>query len=432
MWQFAHTDRTLAMRREQIGLFLAAFALFLVAVAIVWRVREQVPRWVVWFVVIAGIAFRVSVAPVLPVTTSDIHRYLWEGRVVRAGFNPFAERPDSPRLAHLRDDTWARVSFKYVPAAYPPVAQYVFALAGVLPGDPLVALKLAFAAFDIGTVLLLPGLLARAGRPRVWVLVHAWHPLIVGEVVARGHLDSVGVFFLVLGARLFLSASRQKGRLAGSALAASALAKGYALFTLPFFLVAAGGRRAWLVLGIVSAAVVLYLPFASAGSELWRGITLYSTRWEGYASVFQVVKLTIGSLSRDPANAARGVCGALLAAWLGYLLVRGRRRGDETAVLDASFAALAGFFLLSPVLYPWYLSWTLPFLCLRPRPAWLLLTGTVFLFYYQGFAPPHREIWWVNALEYGLPLAVAVGARVMAGSRRAPPNAAANWQGSVP
>ncbi len=103
----------------------------------------------------------------------------------------------------------------------------------------------------------------------------------------------------------------------------------------------------------------------------------------------------------------RRVLGTAFLVWMSNLLRwRGRGTGLDR-VCDGSFYALAGFFVLSPVLYSWYLAWTVPFLCLRPRPGWLLLTGTIFAFYAHEFAGPHAEFWWLNVLEYGLPLLVA-------------------------
>ena len=124
-WEFAHTNRTLDMRALQIRLFFAAFVVFLLAVSIVLRSSVSRPGRLAWGIVIAGILFRLSVAPVLPATTSDIYRYLWEGRVVRAGFNPYAEPPASPHLAHLRDWVWPLVQHKSVPAAqYVPASHH--------------------------------------------------------------------------------------------------------------------------------------------------------------------------------------------------------------------------------------------------------------------------------------------------------------------
>ncbi len=405
---FSFTDLTLPTRAVQIAAYLAAFAVFCVAVGIAWRLGHRASGRAVWFVVLAGVFFRLSLAPMRPVTTSDVYRYLWEGRIINRGHNPFAERPNSPQLAPLHDWVWERMDFKSVPAAYPPTAQYVFALADRIPADRIITLKLVLAGFDIGTVLLLPGLLRRLRRPPVWVLLYAWHPLVVGEVVARGHLDSIGIFFLVLAMRLFLWEAARGRALTGVSLAASVLAKGYAVFLLPSFFIAARPRRGWFVLGVVTAGVALYLPFASAGVELWRGIGLYSTRWQGYASIYQVVQFALGPLVHDPSAMARRVCAVAFVGWMGWVGWRLRHAREKTAALDAGFLALAGFYLLSPVLYPWYLAWTVPFLCVRPRPGWVLFTGTVFLFYAHGFAPPHVEIGWVKALEYGPPLVLGV------------------------
>ena len=64
---------------------------------------------------------------------------------------------------------------------------------------------------------------------------------------------------------------------------------------------------------------------------------------------------------------------------------------------------MALVFLLSPIQNPWYLSWVVPFLCLFPSRAWILLTGLVGL-YYIDFYFDYQEIqsWtqWTPWFEY--------------------------------
>ncbi len=122
LWLFANTDLSLRMRVAQIIYFLSAFAVFCLAVAVVWRLGHATSRRIVWFIIAVGILMRLSLAPIRPVTTSDIYRYLWEGRVINQGYNPFSERPDSPELAVLHDQIWSKMEYKNIPAAYPPVA----------------------------------------------------------------------------------------------------------------------------------------------------------------------------------------------------------------------------------------------------------------------------------------------------------------------
>ena len=52
-------------------------------------------------------------------------------------------------------------------------------------------------------------------------------------------------------------------------------------------------------------------------------------------------------------------------------------------ILQASFFLTAGAVLLSPNAFPWYFTWSIPYLCFYPRPAWLLMGVTALL----GYAP---------------------------------------------
>jgi len=407
LWLFAHTDRSLAMRARQMALFFAAFAAFAAAAWVTWRLGAGLSRRAVWLIVVWGAILRVTLAPALPVTSSDIYRYLWEGRVIHAGCNPFRDAPNSPRLAHLRDRLWPLIGFKEVPAAYPPVAQYLFAFSDLLPTHRVITLKALFALCDIGTVLLLPGLLARFGRPSAWALLYAWHPLVAGEVVARGHLDSLGIFLFVLTLRLMLVRSRLGRALAGVSLGASLLAKGYAAMAAVFLALVARPRRLWFAAGLIGFVVAAYLPFAWAGLGLFRGISLYGRHWVGNSSVFRVLSIALRPATGSHARIAWHLCAAAFAAWLVFLLRRQSRAREESAVIESCFLSLAGFFLLSPVLFPWYLAWTVPFLCFRPRPVWLLFTGSIFGFYGHDFY--HREVWWITTIEYAIPLLAGIG-----------------------
>ena len=93
---FAYTDLKIQTRATQLLTYFAAFAVFCLAVGVVWRLGHGASRRVVWFILLVGIGYRLTLAPMRPITTSDVYRYLWEGRLVNQGHNPFAERPDAP------------------------------------------------------------------------------------------------------------------------------------------------------------------------------------------------------------------------------------------------------------------------------------------------------------------------------------------------
>jgi len=257
-------------------------------------------------------------------------------------------------------------------------------------------------------MLLLANLIARLGRPPSWVIVYAWHPLAVCELSARGHLDSIGIFFLVAALRLLVIPTSLGRAASGASLALSLLAKGYALITAPFLLLAAKPHRLTFTLAILLTALAASAPFLSAGPALFRGLAAYTENWTGNASLFPLLDFAFSRLTPRHDLLARAACALALAAFLITLIATRPRPYRAPDAVRLSFRGLAAFFLLSPTVYPWYLTWTLPLLCLHRSIPWLLLTGTIYGFYAHDFAGHHHQIWWVTTLEYALPLAAAL------------------------
>ena len=61
-------------------------------------------RATIWLVLGVAVAMRVMTLVAPPLLSSDIYRYVWDGRVQLAGINPYRYVPDAPDLAFLRDD----------------------------------------------------------------------------------------------------------------------------------------------------------------------------------------------------------------------------------------------------------------------------------------------------------------------------------------
>jgi hypothetical protein len=64
-----------------------------------------------------------------------------------------------------------------------------------------------------------------------------------------------------------------------------------------------------------------------------------------------------------------------------------------------------GVLLLSPTAYPWYFTWSIPFLCFYPSAAWLLMSVTSVLAYSRaivfGAGEPLTNSFLMLSLEYG-------------------------------
>ncbi|MFP4193208.1 MAG: hypothetical protein ACLFU6_14195, partial [Candidatus Hydrogenedentota bacterium] len=60
---------------------------------------------------------------------------------------------------------------------------------------------------------------------------------------------------------------------------------------------------------------------------------------------------------------------------------------------------IAALFLLSPTQFPWYWTWMLPLLAIRPSPGLLILTATLPLYYLRF---PMRELGYTAWFDHGV------------------------------
>ena len=381
IFHFLGRQQDLAERvPEFVALSLLAGALYLAGVYLV----EKSPLGLAALIIILGgtLAFRLFVLPLSPTISGDVYRYQWEGRVQRAGINPYTIYPATPGLVDLQDPDHPLEGGSGTPTLYPPLSEFSFSWMETVQGY-----KRLYTGFDLASVVVLLILLAVRKQPLHRVLIYAWNPTVVVSFAMSGHHDSLAILTL-LGSVLFIIGRRPA--LSITLLALSFLSKFFAGLLLPIFL----KRTRWAYAGLFAALVLLgYLPYAGAGSKLLDGLRQYAAGWEGNDSLFRLIQLAGNSKPQ-----AYLIVGTLLLGLVVFVL----RQCMEP--LRAGLILTAGLVLLSPNAFPWYFTWTIPFLCFYPSAPWLLMTVTCVL----GYAPvvayaagqPYVDSPFILALEY--------------------------------
>ncbi|HEV8715783.1 MAG TPA: glycosyltransferase 87 family protein [Candidatus Binatia bacterium] len=410
-----------------VGLYIGAWIFSMLALRNVCEQSSQ--RRDVWLLMAFALLFRTTLLFSLPIQEDDFYRYLWDGRVVASGLNPYRVAPltvlrlrrdlsplaaspvhagdneDVQRLASIpaHDDNFARVLSRVnhpeVPTIYPPLAQAVFGLTALAAPGKLLVLRLVFLGFDLAICGLIVAILQHLGLNALLVLVYAWSPLVIKETINSAHYDVVPTFFLVLALLLSL---KQRVLPAHLSLALAILGKIYPLLLVPIFVwntvINHGRVQALLGLVVIIGVVVLgYVPFVDAGSMLWQGTFVFADRWQTNSLLFPLLHRSVGETWVANIIVALLLGGSVLTS-----LIRHDVR-DEQSFLWVNFLALGLLFLLSPVGNPWYFLWLVPFLCVFPLRSWLLLSGLLGLYYlwfyclYHGAAETFRRI---LGLEY--------------------------------
>lgn len=397
-----------------LGLYGAAFFVY-------WRALHLLPhcsrsRCDMGMIFGFALLFRVVLLWSNPIQEDDFYRYLWDGKVVVSGLNPYRFAPRQvesytgeaeaiqPYTQLVKEDVTmatilARVNHPDVPTIYPPLAQAMFAIAAwVAPGN-LLALRLLFLVFDVGVCVVLTMVLMQLAINPVYVLIYAWSPLVLKESLNSVHYDVVPTFFLI-GALWF--SLTNKALWAHGSLALAVLGKVYPLVFFPLLAWRTwqrhGGRKA-LCGGTLMAVlmVVGYLPFVDAGPSLWQGTRMFAERWQTNSLLFPLLVQLVGG--RWVVNT---VVGALLSGLVIVVFRYGDLRDGRTFVWSV-FVVLGGLLLLSPVGNPWYFLWIMPLLCVFPLRSWLLLSGLLGLYYLSFYFIYHRTpetFRWIIWLEY--------------------------------
>jgi len=344
-----------------------------------------------------GLLFRMLMLPTPVYLSSDLFRYLWDGQVQLAGVNPYRYPPSAPELAHLRDgEIHPQINRSTARTIYPPAAQWLFALAAALVPWSIVGWRMLLLSFEVATVAILVRLLRRLGVPPTAVILYAWSPLVVFEGVQAGHVEAVMIPFVLLALLL-----RQTGRsvLAGAALGVATLMKLYPAVLLPAW----WRREDWRFPATAATIVSLgYLPYVAAlGAGALGFLPEYLASPEDHNIGLRAL-LTYPFGLTDVV--ARGVAMALLFVVLAAVLViiGQRARQDPPGLWRASALAVGAYLLLVPTaMHPWYVVWIVPFLCVRPSPAWLWFSGAVTLSYVAYVVAPAPLPSWAWLLEYG-------------------------------
>jgi alpha-1,6-mannosyltransferase len=354
-------------------------------------------------ILLGALLLRLPLLPLPPNLSDDALRYLWDGKVASAGFNPYALAPEAGKLTPLRDENWRSLSHKTVPTVYPPLSLAAFSIASRLP-FPMAAWKLMASGADLAGCWLLVLLARKLGLPEARTAWYAWNPLVALEVAGMGHVDALGVA-AVVGAVLLLAAPVRRGAAATLA-AAAVLAKLVPLAAFPLWARRSGRPGAFLAaaLGLVAVAA---LPVAAATGGVPPGLVTYGVSWEFDGPLFEPLWRLLQGIGAAPAL-ARGLdhlkemtgiwqglnpiypylypqflAKVLLGALMIAAVVASLRERDPAAGTGRLFGRLL---LCSATVYPWYLLWVLPFAALRRDMAWLVLSASILMSYLPQFA----------------------------------------------
>jgi len=420
-------------------LLVGAWLAFLAAA---WLLRQVPRRAAVALILLGGIAIQMAAASAPPQNSDDLYRYIWDGRVQAAGFDPYQYVPTATQVAGLRDEFLfyphaeycveesyvsrhpaaeltagcTRINRPTVPTIYPPVAEaYFLGVHYLHPADDSstpVQATTALAAVLI-TVLLLLGL-ARLGRDVRMAALWSWCPTVALEAGNSAHVDVIAVGIATAAILLLATARTTRRTVIGGILLGLAIAtKMTPALTVPAVLARGdapprpprmGMKRRWTTVTVAagSAFAAVYVPHVLRVGGKVIGFLPGYLQQEGYTrgTRFGIIGLVVtGPL-------AIGMAVLILAAIAYAVLLF----SDPDRPWQGAMWMTAGALAVTTPHYQWYSLLLVMLVALDGHPEWLAFAAGG---YYAAepwlgrYTPPWRL---EDAIAYGTPcLVVAAG-----------------------
>jgi alpha-1,6-mannosyltransferase len=218
-----------------ITLYVGLFFLFYKLI----QITKHNLKFLTWIAFI----FRAVFILAIPNLSQDFYRFIWDGRMILEGFNPYLYTPESfisigefpiAQAQELYNGMEALNASHYT--NYPPINQLCFVIAGLFAGKSIlgsaIVMRLLIIAADFGILYFGKKLLAKLNIPVYHIFWYILNPFIIIELTGNLHFEPVMLFFLVWSLYLLYSG---KWKWAAVVFALSVSVKLIPLIFLPLF-----------------------------------------------------------------------------------------------------------------------------------------------------------------------------------------------------
>jgi len=398
-WLGYDTPRTNFL--QLIALFGVLFALYGLVLVWPWS-RRYLHAWVG-----AAVGFRLLLLWAIPNLSDDYARFVWDGRLLAHGFNPYLYLPtsllNSPVLvqAGLTKELFDGLNSPQYFTVYPPLNQAFFGLAAWFSGQNvwlnIVCLRSFILVAELGTC----WLLYAPKYPRR-VLIYALNPLVIIELTGNLHFEGIVIFFVLLAFRWL----QTRPILSAVALVLAVGTKLLPLLFLPLIVSQLGWRRAVVYCATLGVGTgLLFWPFLSTElfQNMGKSLDLYFQKFEFNGSLYYVARAAgfwyKGYNVIQTLGPALSLLAGLGIVWIGFSKWAGFGQNFQGLMCRALLSLLV-YFLAATTVHPWYIT-TLVALCgftvFRFPVVWSVLLPLTYAAY---AAVPFRENGWFLLLEY--------------------------------
>jgi len=344
------------------------------------------------FLLGVGLLFRLIFLFSIPNLSQDFYRFIWDGRVLLSGLNPYLFSPtevlDTSHglFAHMQDlyHGMGALSTQHF-SNYPPFHQIPFVLAAMISGKSImgsvVLFRILMILADVGIVIFGKKLLSTLALPTKNIFYYFLNPLVIIELTGNLHFEGLMLLFLVLSLYFFYQNNIIRSAVYMSF---SVLTKLLPLLLLPIVIYQLKPKKILrYVLLIAVLLAVFFMPFFEHEflKNYGKTLGLWFTNFEFNSSIYTVMKRWAAHfLGLKLINYMPYIVPFLMTLILMYFLQK--KSIGKNSILVKSLWVLTFYFLIASTVHPWYICSLVLLCCFTKYRFAVVWSGTVFLSYF--------------------------------------------------
>jgi len=378
---------------QLIGLYSALFAVYFFLIKTFKDARE------VFFV---GVFFRLLLLFAVPALSDDFYRFVWDGRLLFNGINPYTILPadfiNSIEYQNTDENNliFSRLNSPNYYTVYPPLNQLIFAASAALSKGSLfgnvIALRIFILLAEISLLLILV-----KNKYSDKFNLYSFNPLIIIELNGNLHFEGVVMCFLALA--LYVGIKNRKSLMFSSFLFACAVCvKILPLIFIPLIIKQLGWKKGMFYVSMVGVFTALFfMPFLDQMLivKLFSSVNLYFQKFEFNASIYYLVRAVGFKIF---GYNIIGMAGKIMAflTFSGVLFISWKSKN----LFVGALAILTLYLAMATTVHPWYVT-NLMVIAIFTRFRYpIVWTYTIFLSYATYQTNLYQENLCLVSLEY--------------------------------
>jgi len=377
------------------------------------------------YLVLIALVFRVLFLRSIPNLSQDFYRFLWDGRMLSNGYNPYLTTPISFIESNLFPVSQARTLFEGMGSLnaghytnYPPLSQLSYWLTAIFGGDSIlsgvIVLRLILILSDIGIAYFGVKTLALLNLPKKNIFYYLLNPFVIIEIIGNLHFEALMGCFLIISIYFLL---KEKWLISAFLLGLSISVKLITLLFLPLFIYyflkskLSLSHLNWkgffkyigFCFAVLITTLVTFIPFLSQEliANFSKSVGLWFGNFEFNASVYYIIRaIMIKVIGWNLPGEVSKYLSLLTVLVIGILSLL-RFNFKPQVLLSSMLFGIFTYLLCTSTVHPWYL--TIP-LCVSVFTYYKFIwvwTATIFLSY-SAYGEAYGEKWHLITLEYAI------------------------------